>query len=849
MKDKIYKFGICLLLVCHAMISYAQSEQQEMHDKYWFYRYRLTQEFLKKGLGDCGVPSGYSIPGSAAYAGGGQNSTNPDLKFGDGTSFLGNYIGTLAVELKLMLDNGASQDQLNRVKEELYFAMKAYERLDRQAEVILPPYQSNCDNSLNGFFVRDDIGYDNFFNGFKTPLTPDGFQKTLTSDYEQSINDIPCSQSHYRYPSMDQVSNLLVGFSLVVKSIPYQSYLESNGNAYHFDDMAKFYSDKIATYLNANDYSIPVPNTSCYAQHGGPTDFESQPLSYGVAYAADKIKEGDFGGDPVVCWGQCLPSNNPYASSPVVEMFAGMWQNFFNYPSGKTYVLNNYNEANNADLVNFLSHTVWPYKDIYNAIDASEGHQNNNAVFMQFAAVGNLWRAGLTSEHSTIHIPIFAYPECNFVCDNYDWWNNCIWGHLDCDIAYIYADVDMYCYNNNIGNQLGGYITNFLFDNAARADLFSYLPDLCVPFFPLPEFSVNTTSTALSEYGNMMDGQYFPLLHQYLHDCGPYTYDEWNLYNKLLSAPCSGPHYKPIRDVNNPPPIGSTGLPDWTQASTSEGIPGWQVENRWEKSNAAKNPPGSSGGWNGIDYMIAYNLFHSVKGGSYNFVPYEDLIYREIHNKTYNPPSNVSVVGFEKILVDNTTINSGATVNFHAGISIKFTSGDVIKRGSNVSAKINPVFGCSTSSGSTYARTVSNNTPPPATKQNGEELLKQAVTKQMENYKNEFQQALTDNKNASSYISINNYVAQAKNESGISDITLFPNPAANRLYLTKNQFESNKIQIEIRNVVGEIQLTSEQYISGSSSTIEVDISELSSGYYFCKSTCGSYSKTIQFVKN
>jgi|GEM_PF-2893020 len=822
MKDKIFKIVAGLFLVCSAIATYAQTQQQEMHDKYWFYRYRLTQEFLKKGLGTCGVPNGYSIPGSYAYGGGTGGSDTPDLKFGDGTSFLGNYIGVLAVELKLMLFNGASQDQLNRVKEELYFAMKAYERLDKQAEVILLPYQSDCNNSLNGFFMRDDIGYNNFLFDFKTPFQPDGVTpKRLTSDFEKSRYLDPCDQNEYRYPSMDQISNLLVGFSLVVKSIPYESYLEANGNAYHYDNMAKFYADKIAHYLTVNNYKMPIPNTDCAAEHSG---IESLPLSYGVAYAADKIRNGDFGGDPVVCWGQCMPSNNPYTASPVVEGFAGMWQNFFNYPSGKTYVLNNYNER-------------------------LGGHQNNNAVFMQFAAVGNLFRAGLMAEHSKIGIPILPVSvEVGWHCETEDFFHNCIFGWPEIETVWLNVDVDIYCYNNNLGNQLGGYITNFLFDHAARADLFSYLPIMCVPFAPLPEFSVNTTSTALSEYGEMMDGQYFPLLHQYLHDCGPYTYDEWNLYNKLLDAPCSGPHYKPIKDINNPPPIGLDGRPNWNVPSTSTGKLGWYTENRWEKSNAALNPPSSSAS-NGIDYMIAYNLFHSVKGNSYNFSHYEDYIYREVRNKTFNAPSNKTLVGFEKLLLANTTINTGTTTVLHAGTSIKFSPGVVIKNGATLSTKIDPVFACNIpNSNSTYAKVASNPVMQPKPKENGEEILKAAVTEQMKNYNNEFQKALVDHNEAIAYKCIDKYVSKAKATYGESEISLFPNPATSKLFLKKSQYESSELSIEIMDLVGKIKLNSNQYISDNAETVELDISELVSGYYLCKVTCGSYSKTIQFIK-
>ena len=83
---------------------------------------------------------------------------------------------------------------------------------------------------------------------------------------------------------------------------------------------------------------------------------------------------------------------------------------------------------------------------------------------------------------------------------------------------------------------------------------------------------------------------------------------------------------------------------------------------------------------------------------------------------------------------------------------------------------------------------------------------------------------------------------------GTSDISLFPNPAVNTLFLKKDQYESNEVNIEIRDLVGALKLHSNQHIFDQASALEVDIRELVSGYYFCKITCGSYSKTIQFIK-
>jgi hypothetical protein len=204
--------------------------------KYWFYRYRLTNEFLKKGEANCGSPSGYSIPASSAY------KSDDDLHFGDGTSMVGFYISVLAMEHKLLRMHGGTDEQKNRTAQELYYAMKAYERVDKNAEKLKTDLTgNNCENDLNGFFIRDDVpaspNMNNaelpstyLFDGkFKTNVRPFNIDpekpnkieyKLIHSDFAADLpnsND-PCKNKKSdgsRYPSQDQISDLLTGFALV----------------------------------------------------------------------------------------------------------------------------------------------------------------------------------------------------------------------------------------------------------------------------------------------------------------------------------------------------------------------------------------------------------------------------------------------------------------------------------------------------------------------------------------------------------------------------------------------------------------------------------------------------------
>lgn len=97
MKYNLIKVVIFLLLYNQV---YAQGMGAN-HRKYWWYKSRLNNDFVKVGLGD-----GESLPfnqrgfGSTSYT-----NSIPNFKIGDGTSTLGLYIAQLATEYALLKKN------------------------------------------------------------------------------------------------------------------------------------------------------------------------------------------------------------------------------------------------------------------------------------------------------------------------------------------------------------------------------------------------------------------------------------------------------------------------------------------------------------------------------------------------------------------------------------------------------------------------------------------------------------------------------------------------------------------------------------------------------------------------
>lgn len=216
-------------LISCTFLGVAQSDIAN-HRKYWYYKTRLNNDFMKVGLGN-----GESIPfnqrGKDASS---KTEQNVELYAGDATSTLGYYIAMLATEYYLLSQNNQSTDS---VKHELFCALNAINRLDYKAEAV---WQVGAEN-LNGFFIRDDIptsllnsnynhfNYDNLNNnGFHSKMA-NGANK-IDSDWKKRVELAdPLKQIAM---SQDQVYNLLFGLAFVNKFVP--GFETDNGNIFGY---------------------------------------------------------------------------------------------------------------------------------------------------------------------------------------------------------------------------------------------------------------------------------------------------------------------------------------------------------------------------------------------------------------------------------------------------------------------------------------------------------------------------------------------------------------------------------------------------------------------------------------
>ncbi|HRG02506.1 MAG TPA: hypothetical protein PKZ75_15440 [Bacteroidia bacterium] len=306
----------------------------ENHKKYWYYKSRLNNDFVKvgntapNGANDTtSHDHGESMPfNERGLEYNTYSNTGNELKLGDGGTRLGIYISTLATEYRLLKDN--FQD-VSKVKHELFCALNAVNRIDYYAESIFS--NGNMSPNLNGFFIRDDMPPNFVKNNYKhfnyyntngvngTGNTIDrqndrGFTQTFnsgqdynTSDYESFLrNGILKSTEE----SQDQVFYLLMGLALTSQLVDDHDVDGSNVFGYGSGETelkkeAINISDRIIKHIKnspdglwnirnpangnalvkigwpASTYAYPLDNLGCFIKYGQDLPFFT--LSAGFA--------------------------------------------------------------------------------------------------------------------------------------------------------------------------------------------------------------------------------------------------------------------------------------------------------------------------------------------------------------------------------------------------------------------------------------------------------------------------------------------------------------------------------------------------------------------------------------
>ncbi|MBI5527245.1 MAG: hypothetical protein HY897_13000 [Deltaproteobacteria bacterium] len=197
----------------------SDEEVKKNLDKYWHYRNRLKNDFMVMGQG-----KGRSLPASSITSWedtnqNGEKVTKRAPTWGDTTMMLGWYIATLASEHHMLShpekfkNYRGSQDRavaIDVVEKELFYALKAVERLDKVAETFFDKDAKDT----QGFFVRDDID-----TSFMCVINQTSSPNCVTNAKRSPpYNWLWSSQGQEM--SQDQLIHLLLGFSFVHELLP-----------------------------------------------------------------------------------------------------------------------------------------------------------------------------------------------------------------------------------------------------------------------------------------------------------------------------------------------------------------------------------------------------------------------------------------------------------------------------------------------------------------------------------------------------------------------------------------------------------------------------------------------------
>lgn len=238
-------FCVLIAIVFNSKIQVFSQTNVDNLKKYWHYRDRLKKGFLR--VGDC---DGCSIPATERFQ-------NGELKWGDATIRLGQYIAVLATEYKLLHDNAEDIDETAR---ELYYALNAFNRLDYNCEKYFdvngPIYPGTGTTDLNGFFMRDDVSSEDVIKSMGD-LNSSIFRTTITS-FDSDFKIRTALKEYGNTGTIDQLFDVMMGCAFVVKCVP----TTAGYGGMNFVQEAKNITDRMLTWLNKDgDFAIKNPVT------------------------------------------------------------------------------------------------------------------------------------------------------------------------------------------------------------------------------------------------------------------------------------------------------------------------------------------------------------------------------------------------------------------------------------------------------------------------------------------------------------------------------------------------------------------------------------------------------------
>lgn len=257
-------------------------------EKYFSFRKKLVTEFTL-GIGN---DFGQSIPASVSNTFDKNYRGVNTISWGDATIELSYYCCVLATEYLLLTSQNKPTDQTLK---ELYFAVEAFNRLDYYGDEYygFPP-------SLNGFFVRNDVGK-NLFEGDKKKHNYTTAAARLTTqngkidNIESEWINMHLHNDTKRFAmSKDQVFHVLLAMRTILKCLPEAvnyNNLPFRDQEMSFTKEAKNITDRIVNWIHPSGKSNFITNWRVRQPNGKKTGagYNAWSFAYGISLAQQKI--------------------------------------------------------------------------------------------------------------------------------------------------------------------------------------------------------------------------------------------------------------------------------------------------------------------------------------------------------------------------------------------------------------------------------------------------------------------------------------------------------------------------------------------------------------------------------
>lgn len=215
------------LLLCTG-VSLAQTVDLNQ-EKYWKFRNSFKEKFVKIGAAEGeSLPAGMRKPMDCIDNINNDGSGMGEMHWGDGMIRHGHYLTLLATEYRLLKNTG-QHEQAAATLNELYYALHAIFRLDLGAEInqnLAQTLNTYYAYPLNGFYNREDVGEDFATLNWGTDRME---MRCTNSAFYQNNNALKINNpgsgltvkgnSYQNVPSLDQMTSLLVGLSMVNKLV------------------------------------------------------------------------------------------------------------------------------------------------------------------------------------------------------------------------------------------------------------------------------------------------------------------------------------------------------------------------------------------------------------------------------------------------------------------------------------------------------------------------------------------------------------------------------------------------------------------------------------------------------